>query len=234
MRSTIFRIFLSSTFGDFQSEREALRAAVWPRLEHYCAARGASFEVVYLRWGVSEADSLSHDTLRICLDEVAHCQKLSPKPNFLMLTGDRYGWRPLPTEIPAEEFDAILATLAGVAGEEESRELLNCWYRRDDNALRPHYRLLPRDASQSAAWADAEGKLIALLRNAAHALGLTRERRERYFLSATHLEIAQGAIAVADAVEHVFAFFRDIHGLEASATSTGWRPRASLRRALPT
>jgi WD40 repeat protein len=216
MRSTIFRIFLSSTFGDFQAEREALRATVWPRLESYCAARGASFEVVDLRWGVSEADSLSHDTLRICLDEIAHCQKLSPKPNFLMLIGDRYGWRPLPTEIPAEEFEAILAILAT---DDERCDLLNRWYCCDDNALPPHYRLQPRVTAQQSAWADTEDKLVSLLRDATRLLGLTPELRERYFLSATHLEIVQGALAVPDADAHVFAFFRDIHGLVAAGTA---------------
>jgi WD40 repeat protein len=216
MRSAVFRIFLSSTFGDFQAEREALRAEVWPRLERYCGARGASFEVVDLRWGVSEADGLSHDTLRICLDEVAHCQKLSPKPNFLMLLGDRYGWRPLPTEIPVEEFDAIFAELAG---DGEQCDLLNRWYRRDDNAIPPHYRLLPKDASQLVGWADAEGKLIALLRSAAQTLGVTKERRERYFLSATHLEIVRGTLAVADADDHIFAFFRKIEGLDAAGSA---------------
>ena len=57
MRNT-FRLFLSSTFGDFQAEREALKDRVWGELEAYCAARGASFEVVDLRWGISESDGL--------------------------------------------------------------------------------------------------------------------------------------------------------------------------------
>ena len=47
----LFRIFVSSTFGDFQAEREALRAQVWPDLRDFCRARGASFQAVDLRWG---------------------------------------------------------------------------------------------------------------------------------------------------------------------------------------
>lgn len=46
--------------------------------------------------------------MRICLSELKRCQDDSPRPNFLVLLGDRYGWRPLPEEIPAVEFHAIL------------------------------------------------------------------------------------------------------------------------------
>lgn len=212
MNTRVFRIFLSSTFGDFQAEREALRARVWPRFEDFCRARGGAFQVVDLRWGVSEADGLAHDTLRICLDEIAHCQKLSPKPNFLMFLGDRYGWRPLPTEISVDEFELIVRVLTA---RPDDFALLQQWYRRDDNAVPSHYRLLPRDDAYQtyAAWGPIEARLTQLLRGAAEELGLTPERRERYFLSATHLEIVHGALKAANTDEHVFGFFRDIDDL---------------------
>ena len=215
--SKTFRIFLSSTFGDFQAEREALKRDVWPVLESRCRSHGAAFEVVDLRWGVSEADGLSHDTLRICLDEVAACRLLSPRPNFVMLIGDRYGWRPLPAEIPVSEFETLLATLATV----DDRKLMQDWYRRDDNAIPPHYRLLPRDEKHRdyAAWSQVESRLLQILRAAATAAVMSKERRERYFLSATHLEIIKGTFSVPDAPEHVFSFFRNIEGLDAAGES---------------
>ena len=214
-----FRIFLSSTFGDFQAERESLKAKVWPKLESRCREYGAAFEVVDLRWGVSEADGLSHDTLRICLDEVAACRLLSPRPNFVMLIGDRYGWRPLPADIPAGEFETLLATLVT----EDDQKLMQRWYCRDDNAIPPHYRLLPRDEAHRdyAAWGKVESRLTRLLRNAAKAAGMTPERRERYVLSATHLEIVKGTLSVDDAPEHVFSFFRDIDGLDPARGPAG-------------
>ena len=97
MARALFRVFLSSTFGDFQAERERLRRDVWGRMETWCAARGASFQVVDLRWGITEDVALSHETIKVCLDEVKRCQLLSPRPSFVMLLGDRYGWRPAPT-----------------------------------------------------------------------------------------------------------------------------------------
>ena len=108
-----FRIFLSSTFGDFQIEREALRVRVWPILRDFCQIRGSDFQVVDLRWGVSESAGLEHKTMKICLDEIAHCQRLSPRPNFLILVGDRYGWRPLPSAIPMTEFEQVLSCFSG-------------------------------------------------------------------------------------------------------------------------
>lgn len=216
-----FRIFLSSTFGDFQAEREALRARVWPILESRCQSHGAAFEVVDLRWGISEAEAMRHDTLRICLDEIALCQRLSPRPNFLMLIGDRYGWRPLPVEIPVEEFELLLTSCSDV-----DSELLHAWYRRDDNAVPAHFRLLPRDHEGVSArdWNREEALLKGVLHRASTSLGLTPDRMQHYFYSATHQEIVKGALSVSDAGKHVFAFFRDIEGLvdtdEASARFT--------------
>ena len=128
----IFRIFVSSTFGDFQAEREALRAKVWPELQNFCRAQGGDFQAVDLRWGVNESAGVEHETMKICLDEIAHCQRLSPRPNFLILAGDRYGWRPLPPAIPVAEFEQVLGCFSGAA---KTREFLQQWYRQDDNAV---------------------------------------------------------------------------------------------------
>ena len=50
----IFRLFISSTFSDFMLEREALQEKVFPRLENYCAERGAKFLAIDLRWGITK------------------------------------------------------------------------------------------------------------------------------------------------------------------------------------
>ncbi len=48
--------------------------------------------------------------MKICLAEIARCQNGTPRPNFVILMGNRYGWRPLPVEIPD---DGDLAVLSG-------------------------------------------------------------------------------------------------------------------------
>ncbi len=215
----IFRIFVSSTFGDFQAEREALREKVWPALQNFCRARGGDFQAVDLRWGVSESAGVEHETMKICLDEIAHCQRLSPRPNFLILVGDRYGWRPLPPAIPVTEFAEILGCFSGAP---KTRAFLQEWYRQDENAVPTECVLQPRPAKYED-WAPVEARLLKLLRGAANVLGMTPERRERYFLSATHLEIVRGALSptvVPDAERHVLAFFRTLESLPEGARLT--------------
>ncbi len=104
-----FRLFVSSTFDDFELERDILRERVWPRLERFCEQRGARFEAVDLRWGVSaEAACRPADHEHLPGRDRA-LPRVTPRPNFLVLLGDHYGWRPLPPQIPAEEFDALAA-----------------------------------------------------------------------------------------------------------------------------
>ncbi len=39
--------------------------------------------------------------MQICFEELHRAQEASPEPNFLILLGDKYGWRPLPETITA-------------------------------------------------------------------------------------------------------------------------------------
>lgn len=200
--SRIFRVFVSSTFSDFENERDALRV-VWLNLEKLCANNGASFQVVDLRWGISSEEANSHETLQICLDEIVRCQQLSPKPNFIILMGNRYGWRPLPASIPVDDFERIKVNWPA-----DKLSLLN-WYRLDENAIPPHYTLLP-PATNAQRWNFDEPHLASLLRQVANALSLSSTL---YCYSATHREILKGLLEHPEAKEHVFCFKRTITGL---------------------
>jgi WD40 repeat protein len=207
-----FRVFISSTFSDLKAERDALQRRVFPRLRTLCAAHGARFQAIDLRWGISEQASLDHQTMPVCLREIARCQRAAPRPNFILLLGDRYGWRPLPAEIPADEFDAI----AGTGGLEDEADLLARWYRPDDNAVPPVYFLRPRSGRYEDydVWeAEVERPLRQALGRAAEMLELGQDARLKYVASATEREIVHGALRVPDAGEHVFGFFRRIEGL---------------------
>ncbi|MCJ7682071.1 MAG: DUF4062 domain-containing protein, partial [Candidatus Aminicenantes bacterium] len=102
-----FRIFVSSTFSDLKEERNALQARVFPRLRELCLQHSTRFQSIDLRWGVREEAALDQQTMKICLGEIGRCRKTSPRPNFIVLLGNRYGWRPLPAEIPASEYEEI-------------------------------------------------------------------------------------------------------------------------------
>ena len=67
-----------------------LQERVFPDLKIYCEARGASLQAVDLRWGMNEESQREHRTMEICLTEIARCQRLSPRPNFIVLLGSRF------------------------------------------------------------------------------------------------------------------------------------------------
>ncbi len=209
------RVFISSTFSDLKVERNALQERVFPRLKRYCQRHGWSFQAIDLRWGISHEAALDQSTMRICRAEIARCQAVTPRPNFVVLLGDRHGWRPLPDEIPAAEFEALRPHLPA--------ELANRWYQLDENAVCPlpdgtgldkgRYILQPRTSefTDYDKWfAEVEGPLGDAFRRVAHELGLPEDVRRKYEASATAQEIHDGAFAVPDAREHVVAFIREI------------------------
>ena len=110
----VIRMFVSSTFSDMKHERNALEADAFPKLEQLCQRQGFQFQAIDLRWGVSTEAGLDHRTMRICFDELRRAQEISPRPNFLILLGNRYGWRPLPEEISIAEFQALERAAAEV------------------------------------------------------------------------------------------------------------------------
>ncbi|MEK6258881.1 MAG: AAA family ATPase [Planctomycetota bacterium] len=141
----IIRVFVSSTFSDLKHERNALHAQVWPELERYCQQRGFTFQAIDLRWGVPAEAGLDHRTMRICFEELRRSQETSPEPNFLILLGNRYGWRPLPEVISVAEFQRLetaasaVATAAANDPTKDVRlrravEVLQQWYLLDENA----------------------------------------------------------------------------------------------------
>lgn len=221
-----FRIFVSSTFSDMARERDALQRNVFPKLRQLCARRGFRFQAVDLRWGISEEAGQNQRTMHICLEELARCQRITPRPNFMVLMGDRYGWRPLPAEIDAREFEAILALIEG-----PDLAMVQQWYHLDTNAQPPQYVLQPRrgEFTDHRHWTKhAETPLARILRAAVAKLDLPAAQREKYEASATEQEIIHGAFrygAVAEGapVTHAFAFLRNIKNLPEDASASRFR-----------
>jgi hypothetical protein len=209
--SRIVRIFVSSTFSDLKVERDALQREVFPALRALCASRGARFQAVDLRWGVYEEAGLDQQTMDICLSELRRCQIVSPRPNFMALLGNRYGWRPLPARIPAQEYELLRAQT-----QPNDAQRLDVWYRLDENATPLDYCLQPRtgDAAAYAVWSGIEADLHGILLAALAQLppGAIGDPA-RYQASATEQEILAGALEAPDASAHVHCFFRSISDL---------------------
>jgi len=213
-RTRTFRLFVSSTFQDLQAERNALQKIAFPRLRDFCARHNARFQAIDLRWGVSEEAGIDQQTMNICLGEIERCHQVTPKPNFLILLGDRYGWLPPPPQIPAQEFEEILERV----DVPKEQERLERWYQKDLNADPPVYRLRPRSGEREsyrdwAVWNPEEEGLRETLAKAVGegGLDLPPTQRKIYQASATEQEVLAGALEVTEPEEKVFCFFRKIH-----------------------
>jgi hypothetical protein len=133
---------------------------------------------------------------------------VTPRPNFLVFLGDRYGWRPLPYEISSEEFKRLEAAIHNTV----EHQLINRWYQPDKNAVPPVYCLQSRTGEyiDDPAWRAIERQLLKVLLRAATDAALAQGERLKYGCSATEQEIVHGALSVPDAADHVFGFMRRI------------------------
>jgi len=95
LSTRVVKVFISSTFRDFQKERDELVRKTFPMLRDYCTRRRILFIDVDLRWGITEQQAQAGEILPICLEEIDNS-----RPFFIGLLGERYGW--VPTHIPAD------------------------------------------------------------------------------------------------------------------------------------
>ena len=217
----IFRLFLSSTFSDFKLERELLQTRVFPEIQQYCENNGAVFQPIDLRWGIDQEAQLDQRTMEICLNEVKTC-KSYPYPNFIILSGNRYGWIPLPLKIEKKEFEAIVSNI-----QEDDKNLLHQWYFLDENQLDTSGKMLPTyrlkeivgaeewkkinsETKQKIfdSWYETENKIRQILQTGVARSCLSKKDTEKYFMSATHQEVAEYAKNGINK-EHIFVFYRD-------------------------
>lgn len=222
IRSKVIRIFISSTFEDMRKERDVLQQKVYPYLLALCAPRGWQIDFVDLRWGISKEAGVQQKTMRICIEELERCKKVSPRPNFLILQGQRYGWRPLPEVIDASHWGA----LTRLAAEMGVREVLDRWYRRDDNGYPPVYVMRSKadfpgegyDSDFVKYEREVERPLRAVMvAYAERRTDLDEAGRAPFIASATEQEILHGALSKNVVPQQVAAFIRTIGDLDYDA-----------------
>ena len=193
--SKTFRLFISSTFSDFQAERETLQTKVFPEIKEYCSSKGYVFQPIDLRWGVSNEAQLDQKTLAMCIKEVQSC-KIHHYPNFLIMLGDRYGWLPLPNIIEKDEFEQIIQSL-----DIEEKEYLSEWYYEDANQIPISFILKQRteEYRDYDKWLEIESKLRKILQIAVS--NSDNSFKKKYFTSATEAEAIEGIISYSEKSE---------------------------------
>ena len=200
-----FRLFVSSTFADFERERNELQRTVFPHLSDLCAERGARFQAIDLRWGVSREATQQHDTMRICLEEIDRCRAVTARPNLLILMGERYGWQPLPYAIPSQEFEQIRPNFTSAQLADQ--------YEEDRNSVPPVYLLKPNTERS------CERDFHQELRQAAEAAQLPREALRKYQASATEQEIWRACLDVDVQPGQVLCCMRRVRDASGGPTS---------------
>jgi tetratricopeptide (TPR) repeat protein len=111
--SRTVRVFLSSTFRDMEVERRHLINTIFPVLRSKARVRKVELTEVDLRWGITDSDAQSGNTVRLCLNEIDECRRKSEElPFFIGLLGGRYGWVPTAGDIAKDsrlrsEFKAV-------------------------------------------------------------------------------------------------------------------------------
>ncbi len=97
------RPFLSSTFRDFNDERNLSFKNAFPKIERMLVDRGLFFAPLDLRWGVTTEQSAGGGVVKICLEEIDRS-----RPYFVCSLGFRNGWAMSPTEDPDSENAKLL------------------------------------------------------------------------------------------------------------------------------
>ncbi|WNL16133.1 DUF4062 domain-containing protein [Arcobacter cryaerophilus gv. pseudocryaerophilus] len=197
MQNRTFKLFVSSTFSDFNEERKLLQTIVFPEIKKYCRDNGLNFQPIDLRWGVTEEASNDQKTLNLCLEEVQN-SKYHPYPNFLIMVGDRYGWVPLPYAIEQNEYEILLQNIDDLS----DKKLLNIWYKLDENQIPASYILNERkkadnshdgiDYTNKDNWRKIENQLKTILQTSVQKSNLDDIQKRKYFTSATEAEVIEG------------------------------------------
>ena len=192
------KFFISSTFKDFEAERNILQKFVFPKLKELCHLNGFGFQPIDLRWGIIDEAGLDQQTMNICLNEIKR-SSYDPKPNLLLLVGQRYGWVPLPYDIEENELKNIISKVST-----SNKELIEQWYIKDENTKDTTYYLKDKYGIKRDEWNKIENQIKDAFQDATNI--------ERYHTSATEQEMYQGLDKFSEEVEHThtFAYFRTI------------------------
>jgi len=196
MQNRTFRLFISSTFNDLKEERNTLQNEVFPEIKQFCKSYGYSFEPIDLRWGVSSEAGLDHKAMEICINEVEKVFNY-PKPNFLIMLGNRYGWIPVPTEIEDVYFEKLLLVV-----DIDEKILFHKWYKKDENSIPSKYILQPIDAvlgeGNEAIWFEEDEKnLISIIIQHKHLF----PKSLHIGTSATEQEVLKGVLESAQKID---------------------------------
>jgi WD40 repeat protein len=127
----VIRFFVSSTFVDTQHERDVLLKCVMPAIQRYARAVGFGVVMSEMRFGIRQSLSDDHKTTEVCMAELQRCIETSAGLSYILLSCNRYGFRPPPRRIPAVDMDGMMACMSAA-----DRLIALEYYTLDENVAR--------------------------------------------------------------------------------------------------
>ncbi|KAL4646973.1 NACHT and WD repeat domain-containing protein 2-like [Arapaima gigas] len=185
------KVYLCTNPEDSE-ERRALREVVFPAVRDQCRrVHAIDFRVIDPYEGPVLC-SRPGPQARLRLLE--RCRKTSAGPFCVALVGQQYGSACLPMQVEVSEFQALLWTCQKM---DISTQLLERWYRRDENAIPPAFFLHPRAGGKTDdGLADAEvshqeikATFQAAVTRCVQEDIFTWEKTHKYFSSALEKEL---------------------------------------------
>ena len=225
--ASVVRVYIASTFTDMVLEKTELVNHIFPILKTYCKDRyGIEFQMVDMRWGIRDESTDDHMTTSICLEELEHCKRVSVGPSFFFLMGQKYGYRPLPNTVTADQFEHMLQGLESLNMEDGVR-LLKKWYIKDLNCIPACYILQPISSIlpnffnsrnpklqkvDQEKWVDTLNQLYKFILKGSeilkHAEKISEEEFQLLRMSVIEREFLKGIIEARDTKDDCFAFVR--------------------------
>uniref|UniRef100_A0A914UU80 NWD1/2-like winged helix-turn-helix domain-containing protein n=1 Tax=Plectus sambesii TaxID=2011161 RepID=A0A914UU80_9BILA len=216
-RSKCIRLVLAtSTYADFEAERDCLWREIVPELQQFCLNYGAELFVID-PFQSSDKD-LTDDPflLQTLLTEIDQCRQLSAGLFFICLLGDKYGASSLPIDIRVDEYNHIRT-----AAFEASKDvrMLDEWYKLDNNSTPPAYTLVSSgtkkkmDAKTRKALIDTVQKGAQQAHNEGLINQVSPKHQERFFCSPIEL-LVQAALGTNNATKNIFTVMRKFDGMK--------------------
>ncbi|KAI6183552.1 hypothetical protein M3Y97_00500900 [Aphelenchoides bicaudatus] len=157
-------------------------------------------------------------------------------PNFVVFLCQKYGYRPIPSQILSSELEVLKKVLKE---QHDDVSVLDLWYIEDSNAVPGQFILqpissilvnfnnkrIPKLQEQDAkSWWNVEARMQSLLRKGAklcHDKGqFNYEQMHNYFMSVTEREVINGILKAPNPNEHCLCYVRQIKNININQTST--------------
>lgn len=210
MREKIIRIFVSSTFIDFECERNLFQGDIEKELSNEYKSKGWQIEFIDLRWGI---DSEVKNTMSVCIDELEKCRNVSPIPFLFILLGNRYGWIPIPEILYENQWNYVLEYAKN--NNKECYKILIKEYIEDSNNIPKRYLLKAHLDSKCQEY----NMLLSMLSDIEEYYNSDNNIIEDWInlaQSATHNEISYGVDVLGGDNSKTLCFFRNIRDVEDS------------------